>query len=217
MPARGLILQASYRVESGQNGQRAPVVHIHGRLEDGATFLIRDDRQRPHFYIRAADAEQARALRAPQPLPTDKRSFAGDPVCRLEVATPQDVPGLRDRLHSGGIETFEADVRFALRYLIDRGIKGGCEIDGEWVPGNGVTRMYFNPALRPARVDVQPLVLSFDTDWRFPTRHSLAIADTLESAGASVSHREVASPHGHDSFLLPVPEYHRAVRAFLET
>ena len=176
MPARGLILQASYRVESGQNGQRAPVVHIHGRLEDGATFLIRDDRQRPHFYIRAADAEQARALRAPQPLPTDKRSFAGDPVCRLEVATPQDVPGLRDRLHSGGIETFEADVRFALRYLIDRGIKGGCEIDGEWVPGNGVTRMYFNPALRPARVDVQPLVLSFDIETDGESDRLLAIS-----------------------------------------
>jgi DNA polymerase-2 len=162
--ARGFILQASYRVVSGPNGQRRPVVHLHGRLEGGDTFLVRDDRQRPHFYIRAVDAERARALRAPDPRPTDKRSFAGAAVCRLEVQAPQDVPGLRDRLHEAGIETFEADVRFAMRYLIDRGIRGGCEIDGAWVPGNGVTRVYSNPTLRPVEVDVEPRVLSFDIE-----------------------------------------------------
>ena len=161
---RGFILQASYRVVSGPNGQRRPAVHIHGRLEGGDTFLVRDDRQRPHFYIRAADAERARALGAPDPQPTDKRSFAGAAVCRLEVEVPQDVPGLRDRLHSANIETFEGDVRFAMRYLIDRGIKGGCEIDGAWVPGNGVTRVYSNPTLSPAEVDVEPRVLSFDIE-----------------------------------------------------
>ncbi len=60
------------------------------------------------------------------------------------------------------------------------------------------------------------LVVSFDTDWRFPTRHSVEIARMLESAGASVVLREIASPFGHDSFLLPVSEYHETVRAFLE-
>jgi DNA polymerase-2 len=162
--ARGFILQASYRVVSGANGERGPVVHIHGRLEGGDTFLVRDDRQRPHFYIRAVDAERARALRAPEPKATDKRSFAGAPVCRLETETPQDVPAVRDRLHAADIETFEADVRFAVRYLIDRGIKGGCEVEGEWVPGNGVARVYSNPTLRPAEVDVEPRVLSFDIE-----------------------------------------------------
>jgi DNA polymerase-2 len=162
--ARGFILQASYRVVSGPDGQRRPVVHIHGRLECGDTFLVRDDRQRPHFYIRATDAERARRVRAPEPWPTDKRSFAGTPVCRLEVETPQDIPSLRDRLHAADIETFEADVRFAVRYLIDRGIKGGCEIDGEWTPGNGVARVYANPTLRPAEAAVDPRVLSFDIE-----------------------------------------------------
>jgi DNA polymerase-2 len=173
---RGFILQASYRVVSGLNGQRTPVVHIYGRLEDGDTFVVRDDRQRPHFYVRAVDAERVRALRAPEPTPTDKRSFAGAAVCRLEVETPQDVPGLRDRLHAAGIETFEADVRFAVRYLIDRGIKGGCEIDGDWAPGNGVNRVYSNPTLRPTRVDVEPRVLSFDIETDGKGERLLAIS-----------------------------------------
>jgi DNA polymerase II len=174
--ARGFILQASYRVVSGSNGQRTPVVHIYGRLEDGATFLVRDDRQRPHFYVRAADSERVRALRAPEPTPTDKRSFAGAAVCRLEVETPQDIPGLRDRLHAAGLETFEADVRFAVRYLIDRGIKGGCEIEGEWAPGNGIHRVYSNPTLRPTRVDVEPRVLSFDIETDGQGERLLAIS-----------------------------------------
>src|SRR6202453_1875415 len=168
MAARGFILQASYRVSSGSHGQRTPVVHIHVRLEGGDTFLVRDDRQRPHFYIRTSDVGRPRARRSAQSQPTGKRSFAGAAVSVLETEIPQDVPGLRDRLHASGIETFEADVRFALRYLIDRGIKGGCEIDGEWQPGNGVTRVYTNPTLRPARADVEPRVLSFhiETDGR---------------------------------------------------
>src|SRR3984885_7760693 len=162
--ARGFILQASYRVISASNGRRTPVVHIHGRLEDGGTFLVRDDRQRPHFYILAADAERARALRAPEPTLTGKHSFAGAEVCRVELEIPQDVPGLRDRLHAADIETFEADVRFAVRYLIDRGIKGGCEIEGAWRPGDGVDRVYTNPTLRAADVGVEPRVLSFDIE-----------------------------------------------------
>ncbi|MEP6548715.1 MAG: DNA polymerase II [Gammaproteobacteria bacterium] len=176
MTARGLILQASYRIASGPNGQRTPVVHIFGRLEEGGTFLLRDDRQRPHFYIRAADADRALMLRAPQPQPSDKRSFAGDLVCRIEVETPQDVPGLRDRLHGAGVQTFEADVRFALRYLIDRGIKGGCELDGEWLAGNGVSRVYTNPTLRPIRVEVEPRVLSFDIETHGREERLLAIS-----------------------------------------
>lgn len=173
---RGFILQASYRVISQPDGARVPVVHVYGRLEEGGTFLIRDDRQRPHFYIRAADAERAAALRTPAPMPVDKRTFDGAPVCRLETETPSDVPGIRDRLHAAGIDTFEADVRFAIRYLIERGIKGGCEIEGDAVPGSGVTWVFDNPALRPADVKVDPRVLSFDIETDGKSEKLLAIS-----------------------------------------
>ncbi len=66
-----------------------------------------------------------------QPVPLQKRTFDGELVSRFDMETPTDVPGLRDRLHDVGIDTYEADVRFAIRYLIERGIKGGCEIEGE--------------------------------------------------------------------------------------
>jgi DNA polymerase-2 len=174
--ARGFILQASYRVSTRPDGERVPVVHLYGRLEDGGTFLVRDDRQRAHFYIRAVDAQRARALRAPPAHPIDSHTFAGEPVARIEVEVPSDVPALRDRLHAGGIDTFEADVRFAVRYLIERGIKGGCEIEGAATAGKDVTWIFDNPALRPADVTVVPRVLSFDIETDSKGERLLAIS-----------------------------------------
>ena len=176
MSNRGFILQASYRVVSDSRGRRMPVVHVYGRLEDGSTFLIRDRRQRPHFYIPAGAAERARLLGAPEPKPDDKRTFSGAPVCRIEMQVPSDVPGLRDRLHDAGVDTYEADVRFAMRYLIERGIKGGCEIEGAASPGEGVTRVFEDPELRPADVRVEPRVLSFDIETDSKGERLLAIS-----------------------------------------
>lgn len=176
---RGFILQASYRVVTRPGGLRVPVVHVYGRLEDGSTFLVRDDRQRPHFYIRAADARRARALRMPQPVQVDKRTFDGSPVCRIEAQVPGDVPALRDRLHEAGIETFEADVRFAVRYLIERGIKGACEIAAPLeTPGHaGVDRVFDNPELRPATLlHIAPRVLAFDIETDPKAERLLAIS-----------------------------------------
>jgi homoserine O-acetyltransferase len=61
------------------------------------------------------------------------------------------------------------------------------------------------------------LVVSFDTDWRFPTPHSREIERVLRRAGCDVVCEEVVSPWGHDSFLLEVPRYHELVAGFLAT
>ena len=161
---RGFITQASYRVATDANARRRPVIQIYGRLEDGASFLVRDDRQRPHFYIRGADLERARAAGAPAGSPTTRRTFDGTQVARIEVEAPGDVPPVRDRLHASGIDTYEADVRFAVRYLIERGIKAGCTIDGAPSAGKSVTWVFDNPTLGPADVNIEPRVLSFDIE-----------------------------------------------------
>ncbi|HEY5759529.1 MAG TPA: DNA polymerase domain-containing protein, partial [Steroidobacter sp.] len=173
---RGFILQASYRVVSGPAGTRVPVIHIYGRLEDGGTFLVRDNRQRPHFYIKTADIGRASVLTSLPAVPLQKRTFDGELVSRFDMDTPTDVPGLRDRLHDVGVDTYEADVRFAIRYLIERGIKGGCEIEGEAKPGEGITWVFDNPVLRPADVRIEPRVLSFDIETDGKGERLLAIS-----------------------------------------
>jgi DNA polymerase-2 len=176
---RGFILQSSYRVVPRTNGLPVPVVHIYGRLESGGTFLVRDDRQRPHFFVRAADAGRVRGLGGLEPQGSAMHAFDGAPVMLLEVNTPSDVPGIRDRLHVAGIDTFEADVRFATRYLIERGIKGGCEIEGDATSPEGmtgVTWIFDNPTLRPAESNIEPRVLSFDIETHGKNERLLAIS-----------------------------------------
>ena len=82
---------------------------------------------------------------------------------------------------------------------------------------------YFSPFDDPARLqeqigrgDTSFLVISFDSDWRFSTEHSREITNELRLAGAPVTFQEVASRHGHDSFLFPIPAYHQTVAGFLD-
>ncbi len=58
-------------------------------------------------------------------------------------------------------------------------------------------------------------VISFSSDWLFPTAQSRAIARALNRAAANVSFVEIASDKGHDAFLLDEPDFHRTLRGFL--
>lgn len=59
-------------------------------------------------------------------------------------------------------------------------------------------------------------LVSFDTDWLYPTRDSRSIVHALNAAGAPVSFVELSSPFGHDAFLLEAPELNRVVDGFLK-
>lgn len=58
-------------------------------------------------------------------------------------------------------------------------------------------------------------VVSFDSDWLYPTAEARAIVHALNAAGAAVSFVELSSPFGHDAFLLDVPDLTRVVDGFL--
>ncbi|MEZ5710230.1 MAG: homoserine O-acetyltransferase [Blastomonas sp.] len=58
-------------------------------------------------------------------------------------------------------------------------------------------------------------LISFDTDWLYPTVESRRIVHALNAAGAEASFVELSSPFGHDAFLLESPEMNRIVDGFL--
>jgi homoserine O-acetyltransferase/O-succinyltransferase len=60
-------------------------------------------------------------------------------------------------------------------------------------------------------------VVSFTSDWLFPTSDSRAIVHALNAAGASVSFAEIESDKGHDAFLLDEPELFAITRGFLDS
>ena len=174
MAERGFILTPTYRVVGGR-----PEVHLYGVLEGGEPVLVVDDRQAPYFFVRAADAGRVGA-RA-RAVPVDLVTFAGERVARVEVARPADVPPLRARLGDAGVECFEADLRFAYRYLIDRGLKGAFAVTGAFERRPGVGRVYRNPTLEPADFAPQLSVLSLDIETSLDASRLYSVA--LAGAG----------------------------------
>lgn len=59
-------------------------------------------------------------------------------------------------------------------------------------------------------------LISFDTDWLYPTSESRTIVHALNAAGAEASFVELSSPFGHDSFLLENTEMRRIIDGFLK-
>jgi homoserine O-acetyltransferase len=60
-------------------------------------------------------------------------------------------------------------------------------------------------------------VVSFTSDWLFPTPESRAIVHALNAASARVSFAEIVTDKGHDAFLLDEPELFAIVRGFLDS
>ena len=76
----------------------------------------------------------------------------------------------------------------------------------------------FNGNLSKAfeKVETKFFIISFTSDWLYPTSENKEIVIALNSSGADVGFIEINSDKGHDSFLLDVPEFLKTVKNFLE-
>jgi homoserine O-acetyltransferase len=58
-------------------------------------------------------------------------------------------------------------------------------------------------------------VVSFTSDWLFPTKEAKQLVQALNAVAANVSFVEIESDKGHDAFLLDEPELFATIRGFL--
>jgi len=81
--------------------------------------------------------------------------------------------------------------------------------DLEWQYGDLVTAF--------KNISAKMLVMSYNSDWLYPTSMSLAIVRALQAARKHVSFVELDLPYGHDSFLVSagIPSLTRILRGFL--
>lgn len=203
---RAFILTPTHRVRDG-----VPEVHLYGVLESGEPCLIIDDRTRPYFFIRAEDQRRAATV-APDVRyeASDLRAFDGRPVVRITMATPGEVPPLRNRLASAGVDCLEADVRFASRYLIDRGIRGAVEIEAEGEPGGRAGRIFRNPTLQPVHWLPTLKVLSIDIETDPRAEQVLSIALHTPALSRVLVVHEHVFPHAE-----PVRTERELIKRFL--
>jgi homoserine O-acetyltransferase len=59
-------------------------------------------------------------------------------------------------------------------------------------------------------------VVSFSSDWLFPTEEVRTVVHALSASGVGVSFVEIPTDKGHDAFLLEEPAFENAIKGFLE-
>lgn len=81
------------------------------------------------------------------------------------------------------------------------------------LPAGAVNRLAV--ALKPA-AGVKFLVVSFTSDWLYPSYHSRELVSALTAVGADVTYLDIQSTWGHDAFLLEVDTMTELLSSFID-
>ena len=130
----GFIVDATYRIKDGR-----AYVCLFGRLKNGESFLT-VNYFRPYFFIKEKDLKKALKIENFEYEDVDYVNFGGEKVVKIIVDIPRDVVALRKEFSEERIKSYEADIRFVRRFLIDNDIQGYVEIDGEYEGTDEVDR-----------------------------------------------------------------------------
>ncbi|MCC6806155.1 MAG: DNA polymerase II [Deltaproteobacteria bacterium] len=183
MTRAGFIVHAAQAFAAGR-----PVVDLYCRTADGEAFVVRDTRAPAYFYVPATFASQIAERNRVRVVPTTLRTFAGEPVARIELDRPRDVRPLADTLAAAGIPTYEADLRHTARYTIDRDLRGALRVS-DTAPQASAKRvsdtvLFVDPEIAPATTLPKLRVLSIDIETTPNADRVLSIA--LHGSGDDV-------------------------------
>ncbi len=139
---KGFAVYPTYRIIEDK-----AYVMLFGRLENNDSFLT-ITKFKPYFYIQKYDLENASALADFKYEETEMRNFNGKLVIKIILNLPQDVPKLRNKFEENNIKCYEADIKFAYRFMFDHNVQGSLEINGDYEQGQNVDRIYRNPEIK---------------------------------------------------------------------
>jgi len=171
-----MITQIDYAVE-GYGSDEYPVVHVFGRrpAENVGGDVARDTVEHlrvlgvePYFYVPTADLDRdpveehdvVIGTREEGPNGEPYESIRGEPLTRIVTRTPRDVGNIRDEFKT----TFEADILFPNRFLIDNGLNGGIRVEERRLDDGEGTIQVHEGHLEPAAVDAELRVNTFDIE-----------------------------------------------------
>ncbi|MBU0665862.1 MAG: DNA polymerase II [Nanoarchaeota archaeon] len=155
---KGFIVYPTYRIVDEK-----AYVHLFGRLENGESFLT-INHFRPYFFIRKKDLKKALKIETFEYETTTLKTFSEDPVVKVILDIPRKVPEFRKIFYEQDVESFEADIRFSYRFMMDKNLKGSIEIKGDYKKGEFVSRIYEEPEILPSNWIPKLKVLSIDIE-----------------------------------------------------
>ena len=155
----GFIIYTDQRIINNKS-----CVLLYGRLKNGETFLTINE-FKPYFFIKTKDLKKAKKIQEFEIEETKLKNFQDEKVTKLILEDPKDIPNLRATLKKEKITTYESDIKFTTKFLIDKKIQGSVEIQGEYESPDKIDRLYTNPDLNPTNYAPKNLkILSFDIE-----------------------------------------------------
>ena len=170
-----MITQIDYAVE-GYGSDEYPVVHVFGRrpatdaddVDHDVHEHVRVLGVEPYFYVPTADLDRdpteeydvVIGTREETPDGEPYESIRGEPLTRIVTRTPRDVGNIRDDFAT----SFEADILFPNRFLIDNGINGGIRVEERRLDDGSGAMQVHEGQLEPAEVDADLRVNTFDIE-----------------------------------------------------
>lgn len=176
---KAYVVYPTYRTRlDPETGREMSFVYLFGRLENGESFLSISP-FRPYFWIPKKDLEKAHKAAKDVLFDTETpgyHNFKGEEVAKIILDTPKQVPDLRRTFEDNKISVYEADIRFAYRFMMDKGVLGSCDIDGEFTKGDYVNRIYDDPKITPTEWFPKLKILSIDIETSLETDEFWAVS-----------------------------------------
>ncbi len=171
-------IDVSYTVE-----QDKAVINLFGKTIDGKQICVQDDSFEPYFWVVSKKAidkirEKIKKIRINNNGTTSivtktelcNKKLLGKSVTALKVFTklPRDIPVIRNEIKNLDVETYEFDIQFTRKYLIDKDITplALCKADGEFINKKSrVSVMNANKIEQITdKVIENPKILAFDIE-----------------------------------------------------
>ena len=149
---------------SSMNNEDKTSIQLFGRLENGKSFAAVIPFT-PYFYIREQDLSKVKNVL--ENAEVDKTKFVNKQhECVLKISHPNktELTKLIKEVHQKEINTYEADLSPAMRYIIDNDLYSTIEITGETEPAELVDVVFKNPSINPAEANIPIKVLSIDIE-----------------------------------------------------
>ena len=155
---KGFIIYSTYRILNNK-----PCVLLYGRLESDESFITINEFQ-PYFFIKTKDQKKADKLINYKIKETNLKNFEDEKMSKILIDLPTEISTTKSELESEGIRTFESDINFSTKFLIDNNLQGAVEIEGDYdLTHEAIDRIYKNPNLKQTNYVPKNLkVFSFD-------------------------------------------------------
>ncbi len=156
---KGFIVDSSHTIIDNQTH-----VILIGRLENGQSFMTCSELN-PYCFIAENDLKLFKKVLSKYKIEkTDLKTFEEKKVVKISSNLQSDIIKLSNFIHKSKVNTYEADIKPHMRFIIDNNILGSIEIEGHYEPSDKIDRIYKNPEIKSASFTPELKIASIDLE-----------------------------------------------------